>query len=248
VEINIKDLSQISLKMPQVLWRNQQQKLELPGQIGIDQVHRLYTGELKGGQTVVTPSEPKHKGFNLVGQLTLETFNRGSSMGKTTYNDIYVAFEGVEEITEKLASAKEHREGFVQVPITDIRQFYTDYGLLFQDINTRLATGPYDPRTVQEGGDPWSLVQVMQFLFSQLPGTPKIHPESDSFSMGANPPSEIIGEGEPVSGFIEILLKEYGLIAKFLPDGTFLIRRKYVDKVTPGKIASSPGQITTYPF
>lgn len=249
VDINIKDLSSISLKMPQVLWRRAEKgKTEVPGQLGIDQTHRLYSGDLQGHQTVAEQKDQPGKGFKLVGQLTLESFYDGKSLGKATYSDIYVAFEGIEEITDKLANAKKHNEGFVSVPITDIRQFYTDYGLLFQDINCRLRSGFYDPRTVKQGGEPWSLIEVMQFLFSQLPGTPTIHPKSDVLSMSGNPPSEIIGEGEPVSGFITEILNQYGLTAKFLPDGNYLVNKKWIGNVQPGKISKSPGNQATWPY
>lgn len=249
VEINIKDLSGINIVMPQVLWRNPNKgALEIPGQLGIDQTHRLYSGQLTGHQTVTAQKDSPHKGFNLVGQLTLETFDAGKSLGKQTYTDIYVAFEGIEEITERLASAKLHNEGFVRVPITDIRQFYTDYGLLFQDINCRLRSGFYDPRTVKEGGTPWSLVEVVQFLLSQLPGSPTLHPKSDVFSIGGNPPSEIIGEGEAASGILQEVLNQYGLIAKFQPDGSFLVNKKYEGNASPGQISTSPGARGTWPY
>lgn len=247
VDISIKDLAKLSIEMPQVLWRNKD-GLELPGQLGIDQLHRLYSGELKGQQTVTSADDKKKTGFNLVGVLSFETFSQNASLGTTSYSDVYVAFDGIEEITEKLASARKHSEGFVRVPITDVRQFYTDYGLVFQDINCRLESGVYDPKTVKEGGTPWSLVEVLQFLLSQLPGTPKMHPASEPFKMGANPPSEIIGEGEPAAGILQSVLNQYGLVAKFLPNGDYLIAKVWGENVKPGHISTSPGHGGKWPY
>lgn len=249
VDINIKDLGSIKITMPQIPWRAAGGRKEIPGQLPIGQAFRLYGSELSGGPGQTTTDTPAKfgVGLQLVGDLVLETFSNGGTEGRIAYRDVYVAFEGIEEITERLANPKAHNQGFVRIPISDIRQFYAEYGLLFQDINCILRSGIYDPRTVQQGGEPWSLVQVLQFLFSQLPGSPTIHKKSDIFSMGTNPPNEIIGEGEPVSGILQELLNQYALVPKFLPEGSYLIMKRWDTSVKPGEIARSPGSPSKWP-
>lgn len=100
----------------------------------------------------------------------------------------------------------------------------------------------------QESGDsysPWTIQELMKFLFAQLPGGPTILAHSDLMKDELEPPVDIIGEGEPIVEWISKLLSQYGYEAHLMPDSqTYLIMR-LGKKVEYGKIATAPDQWET---
>lgn len=89
---------------------------------------------------------------------------------------------------------------------------------------------------------PWTIQEIMRFLFAQLPGSPSILPQSDLMKDTLEDPIDIIGEGEPIVEWISKLLGQYGYEAHMMPDSqTYLIMR-LGKKAEYGKIAVGPDQ------
>lgn len=194
------------------------------------------------GERVPSP-EPKI-GLNLSGDLVIRTYNdfTGALVWEMRYYDVYVDV-GMEESTRGLASILEHKEGLVRVPLTDIRQYYAQSGPLFCRINCRRKNGTWDKDTLQADGEtPWQLGEVVEFLFSQLPGSPPITDVCDLRTGAWGAPQGIEGRGEPAVQHIDELLARHGLKPQMQRDGKFSINRISSNRIAEQTIATEPGK------
>ena len=102
------------------------------------------------------------------------------------------------------------------------------------------------PGTSTEGtGDsyePYTLQEIMQFLFRSLPGSPIIDDRSDLIKDKTEIPTDIIGEGEPVVQWINKLLHQNGYEAHLMPDSRTYLLMKLGKKAEYGKIATGIDQ------
>lgn len=182
------------------------------------------------GAEPVDLGQPAGGGLNMFGHLVLKTIDdqTGAVVDSVTYRDVYVAYGGLEEVTKGLAQIEDHNKGTLRVPLMDIRYWFWKCGGLFSSINARMKSGEWIKGTTKDGKTtPWQLVDVVRFLFSQLPGSPAVFSGSELFSLGqAPPPSDIIGEGELAVEHLQRLLDRYGLEAGMRPDGSWTVDKK----------------------
>ena len=256
VEINMADLGEIKLYPYQVRFRSTHDRAYASG------LPISYFLELGRQTTTVRPPlQGKAEGLNEFGELVLQTYSDGNPGKVVSYHDIYVDTSGLEEVTDDLANVLDHNEGVVRVPLTDIRQFYSKRGALYQRINYHLSSGKYDPESIHyenvkdastiEGrkkGKPFTASQVFRLLFSQLPGSPPC-----LTNLGANlstfaDPQDIVGGGQPVVEVIQRLLDEYGLEACFQPDGTYILNYQTVPKDLGKKVPVGLGKTAEIPY
>jgi hypothetical protein len=224
VDMDFSDLGQINVEGRDVPWRALG-GLEMNGQIDIRSWAKIKPG------TTATPPDlpaPRGGGLNMFGALRLRTIDddTGAVIEEVAYHEVYVAASGIEEVTKGLAQREDHNKGTIRIPLTDIRWWFQKCGGLWGGINVRLKSGAFDKGTVKDGGEPWSFAEVLRYMFSQLPGTPHVISSSEAFSMGGQPPADIIGEGEPVIEHLQKLLDRYGLAAGMRPDASWTVDRK----------------------
>lgn len=227
IDLDFADLRQLKIAGRDVPWRAVN-GIEINGQTDI----RSWA-KIKPGTTAAPPDlpAPPGGGLNMFGTLTLRTIDHGTGavVDEVSYKEVYVAAAGLEEVTEDLAQIEDHDKGTVRVPLTDVRWWMQKCGGLWSAINVRLKSGEWKRDTVQDGGTPWSLSEVVRFLFSQLPGSPSVLSSSELFGLSAAeapPPSDIEGQGEPVIEHLQKLLDRYGLVAGLRPDATWTVDRK----------------------
>jgi hypothetical protein len=202
-------------------------------------------------RTADRPPSPEAKGgqLKLFGDLVMKTFElSGKLVDEIRYWAVYVD-RGIEPVTEDLANALEHPEGLWRVPLTDIRRYYRGpyaAGAFYGRINCRKKNGLWDSETIgggpASGGSrpqPYSLSQVLEMLFAQLPGTPAIDSGSDLYDGNDDDPSGIEGKGEPVAEHIQKLLDRTGYKAQMLPDGNYAVSRKWGNRVAKRTIMSA---------
>jgi len=246
IDIDMADLGKIEIHPREIPWRAANQ-VEMNGALDI------FTWlKLRSRVTVTTPPAipaPKGGGLNLFGDLILTTYDdtTGGVVGQTTYHDVYVASSGIEEITRDLAEIESHAVGTVRVPLTDIRRWYQKCGGLFCRINCRLSSGEWDPITVKDAETPFSALEVLEFLFSQLPGSPLIVGHSEVKKLKLNPPTDIVGEGEPVVQHLEKLLERLSLEAGLLEDNNYVVSRKLSSKFGHKQVPKAGGGVARGP-
>lgn len=244
VDLRLEDLKTLLVDVKPVPWRNFSGQ-EVSGQLDIARVAALFPQVFKGGgagNTVVTGAGQKRQsGLAHYGDLVMQTSVDGQARPPMTYNDIYVASEGIEEVTQNLAKVRSHSEGLVRIPLTDIRQFYKDHAHNFCRINYHLRSGKYDPLTVQPDGTPWSIKQVVTYLFSQLPGSPAVDSKSDLFNLTQGPPTDI-PEDAPVVSILEGILEQCSLVARMLPDGRYAVLKRWQTRLKGGQFISIMGK------
>jgi hypothetical protein len=165
------------------------------------------------------------QGFNPVGTLYLE-----SELPLRTIEhdilDIYIAPGGMEEISRDLDNAGKHNEGMWRVPITDVRIWWK-YGALAKSFNVRLDGGQFDPDTIKADGSPYAMLEVLEFLLSQLPGGVTIDAASRVRGLRLSPPENVIGEMNPVVEVFRQLLDRYALELSLTDVRTVDIYRKF---------------------
>jgi hypothetical protein len=204
------------------------------------------------------------KGFFSVGDLVMTTSEDGSSRSSIVYEDVYIAPDGIEETLADLDQILKHDRGILRVPVTDIRNYWK-YGVLAESLNVRLDGGNYDPATIKEGkpsklsttkgipssratvalepgaaAGPYSLTEILQFLLRELPGDLELDPRSEVFSLGLDPPENVIGEMTPAVQVLDQLLKQYSLELTLLPENRVSVQKKG-PKVVQGEYFIAPG-------
>jgi hypothetical protein len=239
VDVSLRDLKKIEIVAAAMPWRN---VINVQAQLPIEAWFEIAK---KGHQTLTAPVEqmpPSGGGLNLYGNLVMQTLIDGKARSEMRYHDVYVDSSGIEETTEGLANIKEHSEGIVRIPLTDIRKYYREYGYLAKRINTKLRTGKFDPTSIRADGSPWSMNEVLEYLFSQLPGAPALDGGSDIYSLSFAPPTDIIGEFDPVVQSIERVIEKAGLTAHLLPDNRYAVMLKGTRRVDYDHVPSSIGK------
>lgn len=217
---------------------------EWNGQLSIQAWHEAQ-GQLTASVTSPPPVEPPGDGgLRRFGDLEMSTFQDGSAtpMDSITYKDIQVMAAGMEEIYEDLARAEAHDESRIRVPVTDVRRWYPEFGALCCEINVRYETGGWKPTSVKKDGSPFDVVEVCQFLFSQLPGSPTIYGWSTLYQLKGVVPTGIIGEGEPVVEHLQRLLERYQLVPKMQVDNNYVVSSRLSSKYSAGKVPA-PGAL-----
>jgi hypothetical protein len=246
VVVDYADLKKLEFKEDAHPWRGTSESNEDPGGISIHVWHKL-----KGTATIADsprPFQPASSGLRLYGPLVLTTvMSEGGDGDSITYSDIYVA--NSDEVLEDLAEARLHKTGEIRVDLTDIRQFYGRYGGLIGRINCHLRNGRFDPTTVKTpgrrrnggtttaeelNGVPWSFTEVVSYLFSQLPGSPRVIFDKGVEKMKA--PEEIDQIGAPIHSVIQGLLENYRLVPKMTPHGNYWLCRRNTKLLQPGQV------------
>lgn len=234
VDIDLAFARKVQIKAREVPWRAAN-GFEFNGQMDIATYF-----ELRSRSTVTTQPElpaPEEGGFNPFGDLVLRTYDyyTGTLVEETRYRDVYVDSAGLEEITPDLAEIERHDRGTVRVPLTDVRRWYQKHGGLFCEINVRLKSGEWNPLSLNpKTGKAWLLTEILEFLFSQLPGSPKLKDYSalydKQYDLDKAVPEGIVGEGEPVAEHLQKLLDRFGLEPQMLPDNNWLVGPKFANK------------------
>src|SRR3990167_6528570 len=252
VDIDMVHLKSIRIEPRTVPWRAVNGN-EINGQLSINAWYETRGLFPSGGSPPPIKAPAGQGGLNEFGDLVMKTIDleTGSDLSHPlTYHDIYVDDTGIEELAEDLLKARAHSSGVVRVPITDIRKVYQDNGALIARINVRLRSGGWDKGSIKkpDTGEPWLFLDVVEFLFSQLPGSPIIESwaELREIAGGLPPPTDIIGEGEPVVDHLSRILEKNGLVVHMLPVGNFLVSQKLSGRLKPGKVpmqdSPSPGR------
>lgn len=254
VTIDYRVLNVLELKSAAVPWRAADGSADGPGAMSIHVWFQFFGSRPQSTRTAARPpAGAPGAGLRLFGDLVLRTQFEGGAAETTTYTDVFV--ENAEEVSENLAHAREHKEGEIRIDLTDLRRYYPSYGAIINRINCRLDNGKYDPRTIKKApgarrggstvtsqevdGEPWSFEEVMRFLFSQLPGTPAV---LGFQTIGKLPPPEQIDRvGSAPVDVIQDVLTNFGLVAKMMPGGDYLLARPGADFLKPGEIAPGPG-------
>ena len=249
VELNMKQVKELIIKMNEPMsWRSVN-GAEADGMASIDATLKF----LREGGTVAESAfggPPERtgpaKGLNQFGDLVFKTTDTISDFtDEHTYKDIHIAPAAIEELNDRFARQKFHSDGPLRVPITDNRIFFGDYGGFIGEINVRLPDREWKLATVLrnilgEFQRPYLFGEVMSFLFAQLPTTPSVF---FSAKLGLlDPPTNIIGRGEPASQHIERILKEKGLTVAMMPNGNFLIKPKSSDALKYAHIPTEIGR------
>lgn len=189
-------------------------------------------------------------GLNEFGDLVLTTkVQGGGTLPQVTYKDIYVDTSQFQELNQGLANQRLHTEGTIVVPLTDVRKFYNDYGIVSCWWNRRMPSGEWDERTCEtdESGEfvaPWDAQTVIRSLFRLLPGCPDVVGNGPSHlaSLKLDPPVDVGGEGQLVLPILEDLLDRYGLVAKRQPSGNYVVCENGTLQ-DGGKLATSLGNV-----
>ena len=189
-------------------------------------------------QTVSTPVELARDpagGLNRFGRLkfttVVESAGGEKKLRETEYVDVYVDDAGIEDLAEKIARQRKHDVGTLFVPLSDVRKFYKDYGPFYGRINVRRPDGTWEEGSTRGPNDPWPAELVVRFLFGQLPGSPIVRESPkkantlDDDSLFLDPPTDVVGEGEPAKEWLDKVLDELGMMPKYQPDGTYLVVR-----------------------
>jgi hypothetical protein len=247
VIVDYADIKKLEFKEDGHPWRGTSETNEDPGGISIHVWHKL-----KGTATIADsprPFQPATSGLRLYGPLVLTTvMKEGGDGDSITYSDIYVA--NSDEVMEDLAEARLHKTGEIRIDLTDLRQFNGRYGVLIGRINCHLRNGRFDPTTIKTpgrrrpngstttaqelNGVPWSFTEVVSYLFSQLPGSPRVIFDKGVEKM--QPPEEIDQIGAPILSVIQGLLDNYRLVPKMTPHGNYWLCRRNTKLLKPGQV------------
>ncbi len=227
IELDMKQVGKIRVEGREVPWRSPT-GFEINGQADILSWSKVRQST---GTDPVELAPPAGGGLNMFGHLTLWTVDdsSGAIVDSVTYRDVYVGYGGLEETSEGLAEIEAHDKGTLRVPLMDIRYWFWKCGGFFSSINAHLKSGEFRKETTKDGNSvPWSLVEAVQFLFSQLPGSPRVFGGSELFGLTPDeaPPPSLNGEGEPAVEHLQKLLERNGLEAGMRPDGSWSVDRK----------------------
>jgi hypothetical protein len=242
----------IKVDFQKLPWGGVNDDFEIPGQISIWGWSQIVFPSISF-DVKEQPKAPK-EGLNHWGTLRLETYgHKGEPISPPLlYNWVYVDSSGIEEYGPQIAAAKNHDRGIVRIPLTDIRKYYRDFGLFVTRINVRDDRGIWDPATLVMDGRilrPWTLSEIVRYLFNLLPGCPFAVFDDDLSKderlLGANP-TGIIGRGEPAVDHLERLLDQYGIVPKMQPGGNYVLSRKGSSIVPDGKVPTDPGNYQAY--
>lgn len=246
VDLRLEDLGELTIGWKSVPWMPANGK-EAPGQISLQAWASVVRATVDQKDPVDAPKPDK--GLELFGELRLKSVLRdGTELPMMTYHHVYVESSGLEELNPDLhADAKSHSKGLVRVPLTDIRKYYPDYGALVCRINCKYPDGLWDEGSlIQAPGGvhrPATIREVMQYLFSQLPGSPIVVPSSSVFKANYvdDAAPSVVGEGEPVLGHLERFLEQLGLTPKYLPSGNYEVNTRGAADPGYGKYYEAPG-------
>lgn len=252
IDIDLEDLRQLRIQLQGAQWRPVN-GVEIPGPVAIDTWNRIKSRATSSQPPPIRA--PEDGGCAHFGDLTLRTFEvdasgAASEIDSITYRDVFVDRSGIEELTQDLAEVALHEKGTVRVPLTDIRQYYFDHAPLLTKINVKRRNGQWDLSTIKEPNEdpaqPWTLKDVLEYLFAMLPGSPlmvaasQVNRELSDLLSKAGP--EVIGTGEPVAQHLDTVLRRHGLEAGMLPDGNYEVSVKGAEGPPKNSIALSPGQ------
>lgn len=199
-----------------------------------------------GRRTIAEESDPlgdlkAPKILEPFGDLVMRTYDEKAKVAEQVYQRVFIAPQGFREISEGLADPRAHKDGRVQFTLTDVRHYYRDHGPCIARINVKLRSGRWDPLSVQPSGQPWPAKIAVPYLFSQLPGSPRVHSDSALYKLGALCP-ELILEGEPAVQAAQKVLDSLGLVAKLQPDGrSYVVGRSVDPKIDQTKLYAGPG-------
>ena len=238
VYIPLEKLGGLEIMPPAVPWRATRGfEFESMGEIG--QFCELVKPTMTADRD---PAPEPSGGLFLFGDLDILTRTEsGDIYDQIRYSDIYVD-AGVEEETRDLQDILAHSEGVVRIPLTDIRQYYKDYGALFARINCRTKSGAWDLSTVKKDGKPYNVTEIIEFLFSQLPGSPQVLEASEFRTLHYENPQGIEGRGEPAVQCLQRVLDNLGLKAQMQPSGDYLVTPKWSKRITENMICPEAGQ------
>ncbi len=245
VDLEMKDVKALKVIPRDIPWRAVN-GFEMNGQVDIKTWFNLQKDQTVTGLAPLPT--PEGGGMNPFGDLVLATYDDASGVlvDKITYSDVYIG-AGMEEVTADLANIESHNVGTVRVQLTDIRRWWR-LGALVCKINRRLKSGNWDDSSLNDG-QPWPLRTVLQFLCSQLPGSPAVAAFSEAFAGGASydPPTDVTGDGEPAVEHLQRVLDHYGLVANLLPTNNLAISKKYSPKLGYKKVAGANGAEISVP-
>lgn len=251
VVVDYSVLKQLGLGTPMVPWTGDDGGADIPGGMVISDWWELF-GKRPGTRSDHKPFKVPAAGLGISGPLILTSKFLDGKTETVQYDEIFVL--NAEEISDNLAKVLEHKEGEIRIDLTDVRHFYGRYGVIIGRINCRLDNGKYDPKTVKkpgavigEGrtvtreeidGEAWSFKDVIQYLFSQLPGGPSVTFMPKGMEKDLPEPEEIDHIGSNAATVLQGVLDNYGLIAKLQPNGTYLVCRRNDDNfLKPGEVA-----------
>ena len=237
IDLNLKDVKKIRIVPRKLPWRAVN-GFEYDGGISIRTWKNFQSRATVTGDRPPIPP-PEGGGVPHFSDLILRTFKGTDLYDEIRYKDIYVDSTGIEEVTRGLANIQAHNSGIVRVPLTDIRRYYRKLGPFYGQINVRMKSGKLLPTNLN-GETPWTFEEVVDYLFSQLPGSPKVDPASDFRGLPYDPPV-LEGEGEPVVEHLDRLLELAGLKPQMLPDGNWTVSRRYSTVLGPGDIPDEVG-------
>lgn len=243
VSLRIEDLKALVVKAEAIHWRPNP-AYAVPGLMGINAWAKQFFSGGTGTQPGEAPAGPKpDSGLNISGDLVLVSTPPGSGSEKeTTYRDLIIDQDGIEEVLEDLQNPTAHNEGFLKVPLTDVRAYYSDYGAIYSKVNAHLASGAIDPYSVKSDGmTHWTALEVLYWLFSQLPGSPTINPDSQLFKLKLADPTDLVWEGERPAHALQQVLDIYKLQCGLLPDNSYSVWQKFRTTLKAGEIPDDVG-------
>ncbi len=244
VEVDFKELGKLQVR-PQLIPWLPASGVEAGGMISIEAWWKTTSPTVT---TVPRPTPVLGNGLDLFGDLVLKSYLDGEEFDGQTYNYVYVDESGIEEVTRGSAEQNVlHDRGTVRVPLTDIRAWYQSCAAFFGRINRKTRSGAWDKLSILDGTTPWTLQQVVQFLFSQLPGGPRVVANCALYDKkhADEIPVDIVGSGEPVVQVLSVLLERYGLVPQRQPDGNYSLSARAAADPAPRAIAKAVGLYST---
>lgn len=237
IDLLLSDLKSFDIKEENIPWRGASGRQAVSPLSIMTWLNRI-------GQSTVTqeimlePLDRPAQGLARFGDLVLKTFNEADGDGSNPvdgysmrYSDVYVGESGLEDANDGLLEGALHTEGWVTVPLTDIRSFYS-LGCYIGRINTRLKSGEYDPLAVKPSTkQPFTLREVLMALFFGLPGNPVAFLKG---SFRNDPPDNLEFEGEPLKPIIARLLNQAGLVPRLLPSNNYIVSRPLDTEIKQG--------------
>lgn len=255
VVVDYSVLKDLKLEAPLLPWTGDDGGADIPGGLVISAWWELF-GKRPGSRAEHKPVKEPKEGLSVSGRLILTTEDDGKKES-VQYDEVFML--NAEEISENIAEVLEHKEGEIRIDLTDIRFFNPRYGVIIGRINCRLENGKYDPKTIKKpgrvvvagqtvtsgevDGEPWPFKDVIQYLFSQLPGGPTVSFQPPELPNKLPPPEEIDHIGSNAASVLQGVLDNYGLIPKLQPNGTYLVcRRNDENFVKPGEVPNAPNK------
>lgn len=238
VTIAMERVKEIQVDVQPIPWRNLTTVGEAQEGLTAEEMLKFLQGGTVSANTA--PAIKPDRGLNSYGELVLTTNGSDGdpSPDPETYFDVFVAPGGIEELENDLASARSHTEGTLAVPITDIRIWWQDRGVVFVDFNVRLRSGNYDLATVKVDEQGCFLrtrtaKEVLLVLFAALPGTPVPFFQSD---LELDDPENVQANGDLAINVIRKLMDDWGLEVLLQPNNIVFISRRGQSLVPAGKL------------